>query len=391
MDRKSTLKTKIEEADEIFQMINLDFKDQLDYEIEIGDLHNLSNLQKWLIYDKHEKKDADIVLKKNHSVLNALGWDGTRLDAIFPVRQILYTLFETIGQDKEDIKLLDGPEEVLDIIDGKKLYQELKLHHIGSPRAWINILKKELEQYCKNVNTIGNYMPCPDGKYNGVKGWRGKWHYNDRIDLLYSDLLEPKCKNANGMDIINAEQRKNWKEWFSANKDDLFLTEILDDNTRKILGKFGCIKKQEYTDEELRELPDYLRAVNELICHRNENINLKCAKAAQKIYIEYFDECLSMFEPGKVFMQVTSMEKGYIWVSPDVVNIFDQYFNILTLYKYFNEKPIEKEVGEKSWAGYYEYAYLPLYDCRSLDVIKHLDRLRDSAIYLAFKNRKLLR
>lgn len=61
MDRKSTLKTKIEEADEIFQMINLDFNDQLDYEIEIGDLHNLSNLQKWLIYDKYEKKDADII------------------------------------------------------------------------------------------------------------------------------------------------------------------------------------------------------------------------------------------------------------------------------------------------------------------------------------------
>lgn len=129
----------------------------------------------------------------------------------------------------------------------------------------------------------------------------------------------------------------------------------------------------------------------ETIGQDKENINLKCANAAQKIYIEYFDECLSMFEPGKVFMQVTSMEKGYIWVSPDVVNIFDQYFNIFTLYKYFNEKPIEKEVGEKSWVGYYEYAYLPLYDCRSLDAYKHRDLLRDSAVYLAFKNRKLLK
>lgn len=289
VDRKREEKmneTKIKDPGKIFQILNLDFKDvkdKLNYEIDIDNLNNLSSFQKWLLYDKYAKRDADIVLKSNNSVLKVLGWDGTYLDAIFPVRQILYTLFKTINQKIDYNVLLDGKKAFFDIIDKQKLEECNKESDKwkDSPK-WTDVLAIELEKYCKNVHMIGNYMPCPDNKYNSVKGFKGKWHYNDRIDLLYSDMIETdpnkKCKNNNKEYIISCEQRREWKKKFEENKGIWFLNEILAKETISTLGKFGCLKKTVFTDSELMELPDYLHTVNDLIYQRNKKINLKCAQ-----------------------------------------------------------------------------------------------------------------
>ena len=282
------IEMKIIEETKEFQILNIDFKDMLDYKIEIDDLKNLSNLQKWLLYDKYAKKDADVVLKRSGGVLEALKWDkNIYFDAIFPVRQILYTLFKTINQKIDYNELLNGKKEIFEIIDRQKLHEELKERNKEhnkwkNPEEWISVLADELEKYCKNVHTIGNYMPCPDNRYNSVKGFKGKWHYNDRIDLLYSDMIETdpnkRCKNTNNEYIISCEQRKEWKDKFKDNKGIWFLNEILEKETISTLGKFGCLQKTVFADDELMELPNYLHTVNDLICQRNKEINLKCAQ-----------------------------------------------------------------------------------------------------------------
>ncbi|MCH5205973.1 MAG: hypothetical protein J1F09_03400 [Oscillospiraceae bacterium] len=391
-----TKKTK--EAEEMYRIIFLDFKDELKYGKEIEGFKEMSAVQKWFIYDKYAKSDADVAIKRNKLLASVLGWSVTHLDAIFPVRQIIKTLLKTIGQEIDVDQLLDGKKEIYDIIDGKAL--TAKLHDAGEAhvRSWHNFFSEQLEKLCRNVHTVGNYMPCPDENYNSVKGFKGKWHYNDRIDLLYSDILEPRCKKENNEYIISPKQRNDWKDWFDKNKENLFLTEILDGEIRDELGKFGYIKKTDFSDEELKELPEYLKTINILIECRTGKIKAKCAEAVQNIFFECYKNTLSEFEHGKVFLQVTSFTKGYIWVAPECEKKFeDGEFGRLfdleihkDIFKHFNDRPIDKEVGEASWANMFEYSYLALYDCyidHELSAYKNwsIDSLKNRAAYFAFK------
>lgn len=389
---------KTKAAEEMYRILFLDFKDELGYRIEIEGFKDMSAVQKWFIYDKYTISDADVVI--NELLADVLGWDITHLDAIFPARQIIQTLLKTIGQEIDVDKLLDGKKEIYDIIDGKAL--TAKLHDAGEAhvRSWHNFFLEQLEKFCRNVHTVGNYMPCPDENYNFVKGSKGQWHYNDRIDLLYSDILEPRCKNENNEYIISSEQRKNWKNWFDKNKENLFLTEILDEEIRGELGKFGCLKREIFPDKELKELPEYLEMVNALIERRTDKIKAKCAEAVCNTYFECYKNTLSEFEHGKVFLQVCSFSKGYIWVAPECEKKFEEgelvkLFNLETD-KHFNERPIEKVAGEASWANMFEYSYLALYDCYIDDEISaHKDwgvgYLKDRAAYFAFKELDLVK
>lgn len=394
---------RIKEAEEMYRILSLDFKDdkdELGYEVKIEGFKEMSAIQKWLIYDEYAKRDADVVIKRNMLLADVLGWDVKWLDGIFPVRQIIKTLLKTIGQKIDVNKILDGKKEMYDIMNGKALTEKLHDAGIGNHvRSWHKVFSEQLEKLCKNVHTVGNYMPCPDGNYNGIKGFC-QWHYNDRIDLLYSDILEPWCKKANHEYRIPQEQREKWKAWFDENKDRLLLTEILDEKTRAELGKFGCIKHRTFSGDELKELPEYLKRVNELIEYRTEKIKAICTKAVYNTYFECYKSALSEFEHGKVFLQVCSFSKGYVWVAPECEEKFeDGEIGKLFVFKnskYFNEKPIDKVVGEASWENMLEYAYLPLYDCylnNELSAEKNwdLDILKDRAVYFAFKEHDLVK
>lgn len=391
---------RIKEAEEMYRIISIDFKDELGYEVEIEGFKEMSAIQKWLIYDEYTKKDADVVIKGNMLLAEVLGWDVKWLDGIFPVRQIIKTLLKTIGQKLDVNKIPGGKKEIYDIINGKALTEKLHDAGIGNHvRSWHKIFSEQMERLCKNVHTIGNYMPCPDGDYNRVKGlW--KWKYNDRIDLLYSDILEPWCKKENGDYFMPQEQRKKWKAWFDKNKDKLLLTEILDEKTRAELRKFGCIKHATFSSDELKELPEYLKKVNQLIEHRTERIKTICTKAVYNMYFECYKNALSEFEHGKVFLQICSFSKGYVWVAPEYEKKFEdgdlgKLFN-LEIGKYFNKRPIDKVVGEASWENLLEYAYLSLYDCyidEDLSAQKNwdLDLLKSRAAYFAFKEHDLVK
>lgn len=391
---------EIKATAEMYRILFLDLKseqDTLNYKIKIDGFEEMSGFQKWLLYKKYASEDADVVIKRNELLVNVLGWDDKWLDAIFPVKQIMDTLLKTLGQEIDYDDITEGKKEVYDIIDGKALSGKLRDAGIGNHvKSWHNLFKKELEKFCKNVNTVGNYMPCPDKNYNFVKGSKGKWHYNDRIDLLYSDILKPERKKRNNEYILDPKQREDWKAWLDANKEKLFLTEILDRDTLDTLGKFGCIKKQTFSGGELKELPEYLKKVNELIESRTDKIKAKCTQAVYNEYYEYFKNSLSEFEHGKVFMQVTSFSKGYIWVAPECEKGFEKYFGVLRLDRYFNEEPIDKEVGEAFWENFLEYAYLPLYDCGIDNELLpekewELDHLECRAAYFAFKEYHLIK
>ena len=390
---------KIREAEKMYIVLSHDFKDKIGYKVEIEGFRKMSAVQKWLIYDKYAIPDADAVIK-NKCFADMIGWDVEWLDEIFPVRQIIRTLLKTIGQEIDVDTILDSRKEIYDIIDGKALTKKLHDAGIGNHvRSWHYVFKQQLEQLCKNVHTVGNYMPCPDGDYNGVKGfWR--WEYNDRIDLLYSDILEPWCKKGDGDYFMPQEKREKWKEWFDKNKEGLLLAEILDEKTRDELGKFGCMKSEIFSDNELKELPEYLKKVNQLIEHRTEKIKAICTKAVYNMYFECYKNALSEFEHGKVFLQVCPFSKGYVWVAPECEKKFERgAFGELfdpEQDKYFNKKPIEKVIGQASWENFFEYAYLALYDCCIDEDLSEkrnweLGLLEDRAAYFAFKEHDLVK
>ncbi len=124
---------KIKEAENMYRILSLDFKDELGYGAEIEWFKEMSAVQKWFIYDKYAndkyKADADVVIKGNKLLTDVLGWDTEWLDGIFPVRQIIKTLLKTLGQEVDVENILDGKKEIYDIINGKVLTK--KLHDAG--------------------------------------------------------------------------------------------------------------------------------------------------------------------------------------------------------------------------------------------------------------------
>lgn len=61
-------------GEDLGEFFNVDFKDKLSYRGLGEDITKYSNLQKWIIYKSYKNKDADIIIKKNEQLRNALGW-----------------------------------------------------------------------------------------------------------------------------------------------------------------------------------------------------------------------------------------------------------------------------------------------------------------------------
>lgn len=386
---------KIKETEELYKMLFLDFKDEFGYKADIKELKKMSAVQKWFIYDNYAKPDADVVIKNNKLLGEILGWDTDMFDAMFSARQIINTLLRTIGQKINTDDMLEGRKEIYDIIGGAAITQILRNAGEEHVRMWHNRFKKYFEKFCENVHTIGNYMPCPDNVFNTFKGFN-RWHYNDRLDLLYTDILERKHKNKRGEYIMTSEQQTQWKAWFDENEKKLFLTDILDEENLGELGKFH-IKQMTFSDEELKKLPEFLHKINELIELRSLIIRTLCTRGICNILTECYKDILSEFDRGKIFLQVSDDGKGYAWVDSECEKQFDNCgIAKLFPFKYFDERPIDKLTGEVSCKAVFEYTYLSLYDCylnSEISAGMHLsiDILEDRAVYFAFKECGLLK
>ena len=71
----------------------------------------------------------------------------------------------------------------------------------------------ELNRFDKNTHTLGNYMSCPDNKYNNLKGLLGYTMFNDRIELILNGL---KLHDKEILDeFIEIPRSVNWTTWFN--------------------------------------------------------------------------------------------------------------------------------------------------------------------------------
>ena len=179
-------------------------------------------------------------------------------------------------------------EKWIELLNENNLEMMLKNKGICETQKWITAFCVQIERYARNVNTIGNYMPCPDGEYNKIKGWLGKWHYNDRIDLLYTDILNPRKITAKGKKLISNEKSEILKQWFKENETDVCLKIIFEKCDE--LGKFECLKKTIFNKAQLEELPNYLLIVNNLIENRRELLKRKMVEV--KFYEKVEDNLL---------------------------------------------------------------------------------------------------
>jgi len=116
---------------------------------------------------------------------------------------------------------------------------------------------EQLEKLAKLTHTIGNYMPCLDRSYNGIKG-----NYNsfeDRLDLMY----------------LYARKYSNWfAEQIQSCEDKYYIKDLI------LPKEFGAKK---YDEMCYKELEDYLEAVNNSILVRGK-------KMAEKMFAKLSDK-----------------------------------------------------------------------------------------------------
>lgn len=230
------------------------------------------NLKKWIRYSAVDYGDADQVLKipENEETLKKIGWNSIKyIDCIFSMRTFLNAFFRMYFDSKIPYggELLDNFEEY---------FSEKALDNFSNREKidtnTINSLFEAIDTFAIYTHTLGNYMPCVDSYYNGIKG--NIENFQDRIELLYQDL----CTSAST--ILEESIRSKWKKWFDDNSKLLFLDQILE--CQKLL-EFKCSSRKQgkYTiffmssEQDLKNFTDRLSTINDLIIQRNKEIYKK--------------------------------------------------------------------------------------------------------------------
>lgn len=249
---------------------DIDFKDfLLDDNVLIAnriDMKNFPNLKKWLCYQLFlPNTDADIVIKKSN-LIKDLGWNKyfqdnkIYLDCIFSMKTYLNMLLRLFNRSATNYSYFLIFFD--DILNDNKMRLFCENNNLDF-QEFKNCFDK-LEEFAKLTNTVGNYMPVPDGQYNQFKGLRSN-QYNDRIDLLWNDLF-PECKKENG---------KKYVDWFKNNKQELKLDNLFDNRNIPALTKFGFQNKFKFEIEDIKNFINYLNFVNEWIINRNNDLQNK--------------------------------------------------------------------------------------------------------------------
>ena len=240
-------------GEDLVEFFNVDFKDKLSYRGLGEDITKYSNLQKWMIYKSYKNKDADIIIKNNKQLLKALGWEQYEyFDCIFSLGTyfgLISRQFPNENYNASDVRNMkpDKGFDIYNVLDKKAIIDACpKLSEKQLDR-----LASALSGFARSTHTIGNYMPCPDNKYNKEKGFP-MTRYNDRIEWLYDSSSE-------------------YKEWFDKdeNKKILHLEEILNNQELKKLKKLPCQKNvRKLNIDNIPSLIEWMEEVNDLIQNR---------------------------------------------------------------------------------------------------------------------------
>ncbi|BBF42184.1 hypothetical protein lbkm_0866 [Lachnospiraceae bacterium KM106-2] len=239
-----------------------DFKDWILKEDKSED-----NLKKWIRFASGDYPDPDCVLKmdltEDANILLQLRWgeaDALRkkcyLDCIFSFRTFFRAFLWLYAPEYMPYlgQIYDWYDEVFS--DSKK--QEFcKKNKISL--AELKSLFVQLDLFARNTHTIGNYMPCPDEKYNFEKGNYTK--YKDRLELFYED-----------------KENETRRKWLDQYKELLELDSIL--GSRELL-EFE-FKGKKMSKEDIVPYTKYLEAVNSLIEKRGKTIIRSLTKVKEK-------------------------------------------------------------------------------------------------------------
>lgn len=100
-------------------------------------------------------------------------------------------------------------------------------------------------------------------------------------------------------------------------------------------------------------------------------------------FIENVKNLLDNSTKETLFIQYSLDDKGYVWVSRDLVPAFeDAIKDKFSLNKYEGQKPIDKVIGQKDYSSsdLVEYAYIPIYDLPFEDL--HSDTITGDPEYI---------
>lgn len=228
---------------------HLDFKDWI---MSCADCED--NLKKWIRFKYCNYPDPDEVLKQNapKCVAVKLKWycekekiDNYYIDCIFSFATFFKAFLRYYASDY--MPYMGQIYENYDILFDNKYKDDFcETQSIG--RVCLDELFKQLNVFAKNTHTLGNYMKCPDGKYNAVKGNYRK--YKDRLELLYQDIQD------------SSKEESHWSTWFNDNKEKLKIAEIL--KNTELLKKFefkGCKMRKEH----IKPYTEYIKTINVII------------------------------------------------------------------------------------------------------------------------------
>ena len=168
----------------------------------------LANIKNWLRYKiiiYFKKYDCDKEYKK---VVNYYfkDWENKYVDCIFSVYKLFFKFISIFKKNhkKDYSSIFNGKGRGLNWYFA--MLQNIDvLYNIATPEE--KEVFNNFDNLSKYTHTFGNYMPCPDGKYNNIKNTS----YNDNIFELYS-------KNS------------YYKNWFNKNLEKYYLKYFKDNN-----------------------------------------------------------------------------------------------------------------------------------------------------------------
>ena len=241
----------------------LDFKDWIMSGDDCKD-----NLQKWLKFKTGKFPDPDVVLKQAASkcpcIADKLNWytNNTEIkkyciDCIFSVATF-YKAFLRYYTDNHKLNLKQIYENYDNLFSDN--YKNNFCQKQGIERDSLDELLEQLNIFAKNTHTLGNYMNCPDGNYNWIKGNYHK--YKDRLELLYKDIQD------------SSKKVYIWNNWFNDNKMKLELVNILEN---KELHNF-TFNESKMGKEHIKPYTEYINTINNIIEERGKALARKLSE-----------------------------------------------------------------------------------------------------------------
>ena len=248
-----------------FDIIDVDFKDYLF-------ACNKSNLYKWIKYIACEYGDADQVIKSSH-IFCLLKWNSEYLDCIFSMKTIFNSFLKFYLKGSKYEAATYG--QIMDNYDD--IFNEREYNNFCLRKEIDVLIIKKLftliDSFAKYTHTIGNYMPCPDNKYNVIKGYgKGYKYFQDRIEKVWKYLHSDKNISFKEFN----DKKQIYKCWFDKVNKSLYIDEIIKNESKLLLfdwsDKNGCFLKEMTNEKHLNDYLKYLELVINLIKNRSELI-----------------------------------------------------------------------------------------------------------------------